>query len=68
MPPIERRYVGNAESFGTYDNRCIRRPQREIAIDRYKLGDPQPIRWMHWFDRERAGGNVAQESDLWLDA
>jgi hypothetical protein len=64
MPPIQRCDRRDPESFCRCDDGGVDGPEREIAILSNKLSDPKPIRGTDGIDRERACGQVAEESHL----
>jgi len=61
VPSIQRCDDIEAESFGERHDRCIDRPQRQIAIPGYELCDPDPIAWKNGGCSEVAGGEIPKE-------
>lgn len=66
MAPIDRRDLGDAEAFGRGDDRRVDGAQRQVAVARDQLGDPQPVGDGDRLDGERATCEVAEKAHLGL--
>lgn len=67
MPSVQRGYLADLQSFGCGDDGGIYRAEREVAIASGQLGDAQPVTGDDRLRVQRAGREIAQEPDLWLD-
>lgn len=65
---IHRRDLLDLQALSRGDDRRVDGSEREIAIRRDELGDPQPIGGRNGLYREGAAREVAEEADLRLDA
>jgi hypothetical protein len=66
VPPVDGRDLGHAQALGRGDDRRIDGAQRQIAVSRDQLGDPQPVRGGDRFDGECARRQVTQKADFRL--
>jgi hypothetical protein len=66
VAPVDSRDLGDAQALGRGDDRRIDGAQRQVAVARDQLGDPQPVRDRYWLNSERATGEIAEEADLRL--
>jgi hypothetical protein len=65
---VDRRDVGDAEALRGGDHRGVDRSERKVAVRRDELGDSQPVSGWYGVDCEHARCQVADESNLRLDA
>jgi hypothetical protein len=65
---VHSREVGDVEALGGGDDRRVDGPEREIPIRRDEFGDSQPVTGRNGLDRERPGGEIAEEADLGFGA
>jgi hypothetical protein len=68
VAPVDSRNLGDAQALSRGDDRCIHGAQRQVAVARNQLSDPQPVRDRHRLNGERATGEIAEEADLGLCA
>lgn len=62
VSPVEGCRLGDIETFGGGDDRCIDRSERQVWILAHQFGDAQPIGCRHGFDAEFTRGQVTQET------
>lgn len=65
---IERGDLGAPEPLGCGHHRGVDRPERQVAVGRHQLGDAKPVRGRNRVRNEVAGGEVAEEADVGVDA
>jgi hypothetical protein len=64
MAVVHGRDVGDIETLGGDNDRRVNGSEREIPIGRDEFGDSQPVAGRNGLDRERPGGEIAEEADL----
>ncbi len=68
MPAIEGRELHDAKTLCSGDHRGVDRPERQVSIVGYELGDPDPIGRPNWFRDQVSCRQVTEESNLSLGA
>jgi len=64
VPPVERRHLDDAKSFRDRHHRGVNRPEREVSVSPYELGDALPVSWKHGFNDERPSRQIGEKPDL----
>jgi hypothetical protein len=64
VPPVKCCDLGDVETLGRSDHRCVNRSEGKIPILADQFGDPKPVTGHHRLDSELPSGEIAEETDL----
>jgi hypothetical protein len=68
MATIRRGDLGRVEALGGGDDRGVDRAERQVAVARHQLGDPDGVGGVERLEDQVATREVAEEPDLGLPA
>lgn len=66
VAPVEGGNGPRAEPLGSANHRGVDGAQRQIAVDRDELGDPQQVARFDWLENQLTGREVFEQADLSL--